>query len=59
MLDKSWDGIAAYCKPENKASDGFVEKLNYKIRVIQCRANESRDEEYLRLKIVTCILPQH
>ena len=53
-----WDGIAAYCKPENKVSLGFVEGLNNKIRVIQRRAYGLRDEEYLRLKILTCMLPE-
>ena len=57
MIDKHWDGIAAYCKPENKVSLGFVEGLNNKIRVIQRRAYGLRDEEYLRLKILTCMLP--
>jgi transposase len=36
MIDRHWDGIAAYCKPENKVSLGFVEGPNNKIRVIQC-----------------------
>jgi transposase len=59
MIDKHWDGIAAYCKPENKVvSLGFVEGLNNKIRVIQRRAYGLRDEEYLRLKILTCMLPE-
>ena len=57
MFDRHWDGIAAYCKPENKVSLGFVEGLNNKIRVIQRRAYGLRDEEYLRLKILTCMLP--
>ena len=58
MIDEHWDGIAAYCKPENKVSLGFVEGLNAKIRVIQRRAYGFRDEEYLRLKILTCMLPE-
>ncbi len=33
MTDRHWVGIAAYCKPENKVSLGFVEGLNNKIRV--------------------------
>lgn len=37
---------------------GFVEGLNNKIRVIQRRAYGLRDEEYLRLKILTCMLPE-
>ena len=57
MVERHWDGIAAYCKPENKISLGFVEGLNNKIRVIQRRAYGLRDEEYLRLKILTCMLP--
>jgi transposase len=57
MIDRHWDGIAAYCKPENKVALGFVEGLNNKIRVIQRRSYGLRDEEYLRLKILTCMLP--
>jgi transposase len=56
-IERHWDGIAAYCKPENKGALGFVEGLNNKIRVIQRRAYGLRDEEYLRLKILTCMLP--
>lgn len=58
MIDRHWDGIAAYCKPENKVALGFVEGFNNKIRVIQRRAYGLRDEEYLRLKILTCMLPE-
>ena len=58
MIERHWDGIAAYCHPENKVSLGFVEGLNNKIRVIQRRAYGLRDEEYLRLKILTCMLPR-
>ena len=57
MIERHWDGIAAYCKPENKVSLGFVEGLNNKIRVIQRRAYGLRDEQYLKLKILTCMLP--
>ena len=56
MIERHWDGIAAYCKPENKVALGFVECLNNKIRVLQRRAYGLRDEEYLRLKILTCNL---
>ena len=34
----------------------FVEGINNKIRVIERRAYGIRDEEYLRLKILTCML---
>ena len=56
MVERHWDGIAAYCKAENKVSLGFVEGLNNKIRVIQRRTYGLRDEEYLRLKVLTCML---
>ena len=58
MIERHWDGIAAYCKPENKVALGFVEGLNNKIRVIQRRAYGLRDEEYLKLKILTTGLPE-
>jgi transposase len=58
MIESHWEGIAAYCKPENKAPLGFVEGLNNKIRVLQRRAYGIRDEEYLRLKVLTCMLPE-
>jgi transposase len=58
MIERHWDGIAAYTRPENKVSLGFVEGLNNKIRVIQRRAYGLRDEEYLRLRILTCMLPE-
>ncbi len=57
MIEKHWEGIAAFCRPENKVSLGFVEGLNNKIRVIQRRAYGLRDEEYLRLKVLSCMLP--
>ncbi|MEC4672982.1 MAG: transposase [Nitrospirota bacterium] len=56
MIERHWEGIAAYAKPENKVSLGFVEGLNNKIRVIQRRAYGLRDEEYLRLKVLTYML---
>ena len=57
MIERHCDGIAAYCKPENKIALGFVEGLNNKIRVIQRRAYGLHDEEYLKLKVLTCTLP--
>ena len=56
MIDRHWDGIAAYCKPENKVALGFVEGMNNKIRVMQRRSYGLRDEECLRLKVLTCML---
>ncbi len=57
MIERHWDGIAAFIQLEDKVSLGFVEGLNNKIRVIQRRAYGLRDEEYLRLKILSCMLP--
>ena len=36
MIQRHWEGIAAYCL--NKVASGFVERPNSKIRVIQRRA---------------------
>jgi transposase len=57
MIERHWEGIAAYCRPENKIALGFVEGLNNKVRVIQRRCYGLRDEDYLHLKILTCTLP--
>jgi transposase len=57
MIDRHWDGIAAYRQPENEVSLGFVEGLNNKIRVFQRPAYGLKDEEYLRLKVLSCMLP--
>lgn len=57
MIERHWDGIAAYCRPENKVPLGFVEGLNNKIRVFQRRAYGLKDEEYMRLKVLSCMFP--
>jgi transposase len=38
MVEAHWDGIAAYCREENKVPLGFVEGFNNRIRVLQRRA---------------------
>ena len=58
LIEQHWEGIAAHCRAENKVSLGFVEGLNNKIRVIQRHAYGLRDEDYLRLKVLTCMLPE-
>lgn len=67
MIGRRWEGMAAYSRPENKVSLGFVEGLNNKIRVIQRRSYGRRYEEHLpacrgladrRLKILTCMLKE-
>jgi transposase len=57
MIDRHWDGIAAYFKADNKVALGFVEGLNNQVRAIQRRAYGLRDEEYLKLKVLTYMLP--
>jgi len=57
MIASHWEGIAAFSQWEDKFSLGFVEGLNNKVRVIQRRAYGLRDEEYLRFKVLTCMLP--
>jgi transposase len=58
MVDKHWDGIVSFCDPQNKVPLGFVEGMNNKIRSLQKRAYGFHDEEYFRLKILTCMLPK-
>lgn len=58
LIERHWDGIVAYCPPRNKVKLSFVEGLNNKIRVIQRRAYGYRDEEYMRLKILTAFIPK-
>jgi transposase len=57
MVERHWDGIISHLHQENIPL-GFVEGMNNNIRVIQRRAYGIKDEEYLRLKILTCTLPK-
>ena len=57
LIECHWDGIAAYCEPQHNVALGFVEGRNNTIRVIQRRCDGIRDEEYLRLKILTSTVP--
>jgi transposase len=58
LIERHWDGIVSYCHEGNKVPLGFVEGFNNKIRALQRRAYGFRDEEYLRLKVLTCMLPK-
>jgi transposase len=58
MVENHWEGIVAYCHTDNKVALGFVEGMNNQIRALQRRAFGFHDEEYLRLKILTCMLPK-
>ena len=57
-VDAPGDGIAAYGPEENKVALGFVAGLTNQVRALQRRAYGCRDEEYFRLKILTCMLPK-
>jgi transposase len=57
MIERNWEGLAEYSRLDAKPPLGFVEGFNTKIRVIQRRAYGLRDEEYLRLKVLTSMLP--
>lgn len=56
MVERHWDGLVAYCNPDNKVSLGFMEGLNNKIRVIQRRAYGIKDQRYLKLKVLTSFI---
>jgi transposase len=58
MIEEHWDGIVTYCDEQNHVMLGFVEGFNNKIRAIQRRAFGIRDEEYLRLKVLSSMLPK-
>lgn len=57
LVERHWEGIISYCRPDHKVSLGFMEGLNNKIRVIQRRAYGIRDPEYLKLKVPTSFIP--
>jgi len=57
MVERHWEGIVSYCRPNHKVSLGFMEGLNNKIRVIQRRSYGIRDMEYLNLKVLTSFIP--
>ena len=57
LVERHWNGIISYCRPDHKVSLGFMEGLNNKIRVIQRRAYGIRDLQYLKLKVLTSFIP--
>jgi len=57
LVERNWDGIAAYCGFKRPLSLGFVEGLNNKIRGITRRCYGIRERNYLRLNILTTNLP--
>jgi transposase len=57
MVDSHWDGIASWCKVENRVPLGFVEGLNNRVRKIHARGYGYHDIDHFDLKILTCMLP--
>ena len=57
MIERTRASSPPTADQRTKVSLSFVEGLNNKICVIQRRAYSLRDEEYLRLKVLTCMLP--
>jgi transposase len=58
MIDRHWGWHRRLLQAwKTRVSLGFVEGLNNKIRVIQRRACGLRDQEYQRLKVLTCMFP--
>jgi hypothetical protein len=57
LLPTEWDRIAAFILLDDKVSLGFPKSLNKKVRVVRRRTYAVRDKEYLRLKVLTCMLP--
>lgn len=58
LVERHWEGIVAICSSENRnISLGYVEGFNNKIRVFQRKAYGLKDEEYLRLKVLSSGLP--
>ncbi len=53
MIERHWEGIAAYCRPENKVCRG-TEQQDPRAPAPRVRAARRK---YLRLKILTCMLP--
>lgn len=58
MIDQHWAGLVSYWHPQYHLPLGLLEGLNNRIRVLQRRADGLRDEEYLGLKVLTCMLPE-
>lgn len=58
LVERHWDGIVCGSAITEGIPMGFVEGINCKIRAIQKRAYGLSDEEYLKLKILTCTLPK-
>jgi transposase len=58
MVESHWEGIASWCKMENRVPLGFVEGMNGRIRKIQSRGYGYKDVDHLDLKILTCMLPE-
>ncbi len=56
LVERDREGLAACCGLADRPSLCFVEGLNNRNKVIQRRAYGLRDEEHLRLKILTTMI---
>ena len=50
MIDRHWDGIAAYCKPANQIALGYLEGLNYKVHVFSAAPTDCATKNISNLK---------
>ena len=59
LIQRHWDGLAAYCKPENETLPRLrVEGVKAKSACCSAEPMAYADEQHLRLKILTCMLPK-
>jgi len=58
MVVSHWEGIASWCKKENRVPLGFVEGLNNRVRTIHAKGYGYHDIDHFDLKIFTCKLPK-
>jgi len=57
MIEQHWDGECRLLPAPKTSRLGFVEGLNNRSVSSSAAPTGLADEEYLRLKILTCMLP--
>lgn len=58
MVERNWSGIAAYYESEEKISSGFVEGVTTKTPGYPTEGIRSPGRRILRMKVLTCMLPE-
>ncbi len=58
MIDRHWDGIAAYCRLGEQGLARLCRRAQQQDPSHPAAAYGLRNEDYLRLKILTCMLPE-